>query len=152
MALARRSAVPLGMVAGVAALLVLVLAVRSEPDHARHAAPVKPPDVRVARSKLGRILVDARGRTLYLFLEDADGRSACYGGCARVWPPALASAHPKAGAGVKARQLVYDHHPLYTTVADVRPGQTAGQGYFGTWFVVSPSGDLIGHPKKTAGY
>jgi predicted lipoprotein with Yx(FWY)xxD motif len=52
----------------------------------------------------------------------------------------------------QARQLVYDHHPLYTTVADVRPGQTAGQGYFGTWFVVSPSGDLIGHPKKTAGY
>jgi predicted lipoprotein with Yx(FWY)xxD motif len=162
MALGRRAAVPLGTVAAVVALVVLVLVLRSQSSGESQQTPArKPPDVRVARSKLGRILVDTRGRTLYLFLEDAHGRSSCYGGCARVWPPALASGRPRAGAGVKAaklttqrrrhgegRQLVYNHHPLYTTVGDERPGQTAGQGYFGTWFVVSPSGRLIGHPKK----
>jgi predicted lipoprotein with Yx(FWY)xxD motif len=165
MVLGRRAAVPLGTVAAIGTLVVAVLVLRSETQGESTARPAKPPDVRVARSKLGRILVDANGRTLYLFLEDVDGRSRCYGGCARVWPPALASGHPRAGSGVKAsklttrrrrhvkaRQLVYNHHPLYTTVGDERPGQTAGQGYFGTWFVVSPSGRLIGKPSKSGGY
>ena len=36
------------------------------------------------------------------------------------------------------RQLVFHGHPLYTTTADTRPGQTEGQAFLGTWFVVSP--------------
>lgn len=152
---------PVGIGAAVLALLGVVLVLRPGTGSEGRAAGERTPDVRVARSKLGRILVDAHGRTLYLFLEDAHGRSACYGGCARVWPPALVSGRPSAGPGVKlarlttrrrrsseARQLVYAHHPLYTTAGDERPGQTAGQGYFGTWFVVSPSGRLIGKPTK----
>jgi predicted lipoprotein with Yx(FWY)xxD motif len=165
MVLGRRAAVPLGTVVAIGTLVIAVLVLRSETQGESTARSPKPPDVRVARSKLGRILVDAHGRTLYLFLEDAGSHSSCYGGCARVWPPALASGHPKAGDGVKAselttsrrrhvraRQLVYNHHPLYTTVGDERPGQTAGQGYFGSWFVVSPSGRLIGKPSKSGGY
>ncbi len=38
------------------------------------AAPAK---VAVASSALGRVLVDGRGRTLYLFEKDKHGRSAC---------------------------------------------------------------------------
>jgi predicted lipoprotein with Yx(FWY)xxD motif len=123
------------------------------------------PSVAVARSRLGRILVDARGRTLYLFTKDRHGRSACTGRCTRVWPPALVSGRPTAGAGVAKgmlrtrrrtdgrRQLVYNAHPLYTLTADTAPGQIEGQGFEGTWFVVSPGGRGVGASHaQPAGY
>jgi predicted lipoprotein with Yx(FWY)xxD motif len=118
--------------------------------------------VRVARTKVGRILVNGQGRTVYLFLKDRHGTSTCYDGCARVWPPATASGPPRVGPGVAAaqltttrrtdhtRQLVYYGHPLYTMSADTRPGETAGQGFLGTWFVVSPAGRMIGSPGASA--
>jgi predicted lipoprotein with Yx(FWY)xxD motif len=117
----------------------------------------------VRRTRLGRILVTPKGRTLYLFREDGT-RSSCYSACARVWPPVLVSGRPRAGAGVDAsklktvprrrsrlRQLTYGGHPLYTTVADERPGQTEGQGWLGTWFVISPSGRQVGKASASAG-
>jgi predicted lipoprotein with Yx(FWY)xxD motif len=124
--------------------------------------------VRVRRTKLGPILTDGQGRTLYLFEEDKDGHSQCFGACARVWPPALTtSATPVAGAGLSAakltttrrgrsrRQLVYNGHPLYRMDADVRAGQMAGEGFLGTWWVVSPRGRRVVAPglsTKSAGY
>jgi len=114
--------------------------------------------VAVASSKLGRILVDRRGRTLYLFEKDKNGKSACYGACASYWPPLLTRAKPVAGAGVKAkllgvtrrkngtRQVTYAGHPLYRYVADSKAGQTTGEGstLFGAgWDVVAPSGKKI---------
>jgi predicted lipoprotein with Yx(FWY)xxD motif len=119
--------------------------------------------VRVARTKLGPILVNGQGHTLYLFLKDRHGKSTCYGGCARVWPPALASGALRGGPGVAAgklatttrkdhtRQLVYNDHPLYAMSADTRPGEMEGQGFLGTWFVVSPAGRRIGEPGASAG-
>jgi predicted lipoprotein with Yx(FWY)xxD motif len=119
--------------------------------------------VLVKRTKLGRILVDSRRRTLYLFTEDRGGRSRCYDPCVRVWPPAIVSGRPIPGPGIRAklttvrrrdhtRQLVYNGHPLYTLVADTRPGDVHGQGYGGSWFVVSPSGRQIGHAEPEGGY
>ena len=79
-------------------------------------------------------------------------------------PPAVVAHAPRAAAGVQAakltttrradntRQLVYNGHPLYAMVGDTRPGQTQGQAFVGTWFVVSPAGHLIGHPSRSAGY
>ena len=114
--------------------------------------------VAVASSKLGRILVDRRGRTLYLFEKDKNGKSACYGACASYWPPLLTRAKPVAGARVKAkvlgvtrrkngtRQVTYAGHPLYRYVADSKAGQTTGEGstLFGAgWDVVAPSGKKI---------
>jgi predicted lipoprotein with Yx(FWY)xxD motif len=124
-------------------------------------APVA--SVLVKRTKLGRILVDSHRRTLYLFTDDRRGRSRCYDPCVRVWPPAIVSGRPIPGPGLKAklttvrrrdhsRQLVYNGHPLYTLVADTQPGDTHGQGYGGTWFVVSPSGHQIGHAAPGGGY
>ena len=164
----KRRAAPLIAIA-VAALtaVIFVLAVRSsdgnrpEPQRAPSGNRAEP-DVRVARTKLGRILVNAQGHTVYLFREDHGGRSTCSGGCARVWPPAIVTHAPRAGAGIdaakltttrradNAQQLVYNGHPLYAMVADARPGQTQGQGFLGTWFVVSPAGKQIGHAKKSA--
>jgi predicted lipoprotein with Yx(FWY)xxD motif len=95
--------------------------------------------VSVASSGLGRILVDGRGRTLYLFEKDKHGKSACTGQCAGFWPPLIASGKPLATAGAKASllgttrrgdgrlQVTYNHHPLYTFVKDTRKGQTNGE-------------------------
>jgi predicted lipoprotein with Yx(FWY)xxD motif len=116
------------------------------------------PTVQVRRTGLGKILVDSRGRTLYLFKKDTGGKSRCSGSCAVNWPPLLATGRPAAGSGVKASklgttrrsdgktQVVYNRHPLYRFVGDKKPGNTNGQGLnaFGArWFVVSPAGNQI---------
>jgi len=112
----------------------------------------------VASSNLGRILVDARGRTLYLFARDRNGKSSCLGSCAVYWPPLIASGKPKAIAGAKQSllgttrradgrlQVTYRHHPLYRYAADSGKGQTTGQGLDlsgGKWWVLSPAGNKI---------
>ena len=114
--------------------------------------------VGTASSKLGRIIVNKQGRTLYLFEKDKNGKSACYGSCAKFWPPLLTRGKPVAAAGVKAkllgvtkrkdgtRQVTYAGHPLYRYIADTKPGQTTGEGstLFGAgWDVLAPGGKKI---------
>jgi predicted lipoprotein with Yx(FWY)xxD motif len=152
-----------------AAVAVLALTRSSTPAAPRAAAPAAPapgaadePSVRVARTKLGRILVNGQGRTLYLYVKDRGTKSACSRRCSQVWPPATVSGAPTAGPGVAAakltttrgadhrRQLVYNGHPLYTLTADVRPGQINGEGFLGTWYVVSAAGNRIGKLTKSS--
>ena len=162
----RLTAVAIAVVA--AAVLVAVVLTRSSTHAApraapRHAAvPVAGPSVRAVRTKLGRILVDAKGHTLYLYVKDRGTKSACSPRCARVWPPATVSGTPTAGPGVEAAkltttrgadrrpQLVYNGHPLYTLTADVRPGQINGEGFLGTWYVISAAGKRIGKLNHSA--
>ena len=114
--------------------------------------------VRVANSRLGKILVNSRGRTLYLFKADSHSKSACSGACAAAWPPLLATGTTTAGPGLTAsklrtitrsggaKQVAYNGHPLYLYVQDQKPGDVTGQGVtaFGAaWFVVSPAGNQI---------
>lgn len=114
--------------------------------------------VGTASSKLGRIIVDKHGFTLYLFEKDKHGKSACYGSCASLWPPLLTRGKPVAGTGVKtrllgvtkrkngSRQVTYAGHPLYRYTADTKPGQTTGEGsnLFGAgWDAIAPSGKKI---------
>jgi predicted lipoprotein with Yx(FWY)xxD motif len=142
-----------------AAVAVLALGRSSTPAAPRAAAPATAtpePSVRVAKTKLGRILVNGQGRTLYLYVKDRGAKSACSRRCSQVWPPATVSGAPTAGPGVAAakltttrgadhrRQLVYNGHPLYTLTADVRPGQINGEGFLGTWYVVSAAGNRVG--------
>jgi predicted lipoprotein with Yx(FWY)xxD motif len=154
----RLTALVLGVVAVLAAAAVGYLLVRPS-DHAskaKAAAATTEPSVRVARTRLGEILVDGRGRTLYLYVKDRGAKSACEGRCAKVWPPVTVTGTPSAGSGLVAakltttqrtdhsRQLVYNGHPLYTLSSDVRAGQISGEGFLGTWFVVSAAGNRIG--------
>ena len=37
--------------------------------------------------ELGEFLVDAEGMTLYLFTNDTENTSTCYGDCADAWTP-----------------------------------------------------------------
>ncbi len=53
--------------------------------------------VSLGKTKLGRVLVDSAGHTLYLFRKDKHGTSACNGSCAKFWPPLLS--HRKASVG-----------------------------------------------------
>jgi predicted lipoprotein with Yx(FWY)xxD motif len=124
------------------------------------------PTVQVRRTGLGKILVDSRGRTLYLFKKDTGGRSKCSGSCAVAWPPLLATGRPVAGSGVKGsklgttrrsdgdKQVVYNRHPLYRFVGDKKPGNTNGQGLtaFGArWFALTPSGNQASAPASSSG-
>ena len=106
-------------------------------------------------SDLGPILVDGKGRTLYLFEKDESDESYCNGGCAKVWPPVTTSGAPKPGKGVTASklatlkrddgttQVVYDGHPLYGYVDDRGAGDAKGNelDQFGAeWYALHPNG------------
>lgn len=159
------------LIAAVAALATALIAVAcGSASSAYSAAPygsaapsaklaaVKATRIGSAKSSLGRIVVDARGRTLYLFEKDKHRRSACYGPCAQYWPPLLSHGAPKAGTGVKrsllgttrrrngTRQVTYAGHPLYRYAGDTRAGQTTGAGlqdFGGGWDPISPAGKKI---------
>jgi predicted lipoprotein with Yx(FWY)xxD motif len=125
------------------------------------SAPTKPATVKARSNKLGKILVDGRARTLYLFEKDKKGKSACSGACAKNWPPLLTKGKPKAGTGAKSSllgttkrsdgttQVTYNKHPLYTFVVDKsKPGSTKGEGVdaFGAeWYVLGTNGKKIEH-------
>jgi len=115
--------------------------------------------VTASSTKLGMVLVDGSGRTLYLFEKDQPDQSACSGACAAAWPVDNSNGTPKAGSGVKASllgtikrsdnttQVTYNHHPLYYYSGDSAAGQQNGQGLnaFGAaWFVVAPTGGKVG--------
>jgi len=110
-------------------------------------------------SKLGQILVDGQGRTLYLFEADKVGKSECNGACTSAWPPYVTNSTPHPGTGVTGAllgtsirgdgggtQVTYRGHPLYHYADDNRPGDAAGQGLnqFGAkWYVLASSGNKI---------
>ncbi len=106
--------------------------------------------------KLGKIIVDSKGFTLYDFHKDKGTTSACYGGCAQVWPPLLSEGKPQAGEGAMASklgtterkdgttQVTYAGHPLYTFVEDKKPGDAKGNDFTsfgGEWYALQPSGE-----------
>jgi predicted lipoprotein with Yx(FWY)xxD motif len=149
----------------IAVFAVLVLAASALAGFTAVAvsATGKPATVKTHTSALGRIVVDGKSRTLYLFGKDKQGRSACSGACAQNWPPLLTKGKPTAGPSAQASllgttrradgttQVTYNKHPLYTYVADNgKPGSTKGQGLnaFGaTWYVVAAKGTA-----RTGGY
>ncbi|MVZ99094.1 hypothetical protein F8568_001555 [Actinomadura sp. LD22] len=107
--------------------------------------------------RLGPILVDDKGRTLYLFASDPPNRSTCFGACASIWPPATTQGRPGTSGGARPgmlttiarsdgpRQLVYAGHPLYYYQADTGRGDAEGQGItqFGApWFALTPQGQI----------
>ncbi|HMC92823.1 MAG TPA: hypothetical protein VKI45_10215 [Allosphingosinicella sp.] len=114
--------------------------------------------VSVSDSKLGKILVDGSGRSLYLFEADKGTASTCYDACATLWLPLLTTAAPTAGSGAQAGllgtttrkdggiEVTYHGHPLYYWAGDKKPGDVTGQGldnYGGAWYVVDAGGNKV---------
>lgn len=111
---------------------------------------------------LGKVLVNGKGHTLYLFEADKKNKSNCSGECAVDWPPLIVTGKPSAGTGgVKAgwlstitrgdgkKQVTYNGVPLYTFEQDMKPGEFKGQGLnaFGAkWYVLGVDGKKIVTP------
>jgi predicted lipoprotein with Yx(FWY)xxD motif len=106
--------------------------------------------------KVGAVLVDGDGFTVYDFHKDKGTTSSCYSGCARVWPPVLSEGAPQASKGAMSSklgttkrkdgttQVTYAGHPLYTYVTDRKPGEANGQDIdsFGAeWYALQGSGE-----------
>ncbi len=117
------------------------------------------------------ILVDSRGRSLYMFsLDERNGTPTCVDDstyhCSKAWPPLLAHGSLRAGKNVNASllktvkrddgtmQAMYNGYPLYTfngyhlgnapgAVADTKSGDIHGQAYINWWWVLSPAGKPI---------
>jgi predicted lipoprotein with Yx(FWY)xxD motif len=109
--------------------------------------------------KLGMVLVDSNGMTLYDFHKDKGTTSSCYGPCAEGWPPMLTEGEPTVGNGASASklgtterkdgttQVTYAGHPLYTFVEDKKPGEANGNDVsaFGAqWYALKGSGEEAG--------
>jgi predicted lipoprotein with Yx(FWY)xxD motif len=107
-------------------------------------------------SKLGLVLVNSKGFVLYDFHKDKGTTSACYGECAAVWPPLLTEGEPKPSNGANASllgttkrkdgtmQVTYNGHPLYTYVADKKPGEANGNDFSsfgGEWYALKGNGE-----------
>lgn len=111
--------------------------------------------ISLAQTPVGKALVDAKGRTLYLFAGDKPNVSRLSAAGQAVWPPFTSPKLPAATGGASAgqlgtiaasKQITYNGHPLYYFVGDRSAGQTAGQAIneFGArWYVVSGAGAAI---------
>jgi predicted lipoprotein with Yx(FWY)xxD motif len=148
---------------GAATLIVAVAQAGTSSRSHRQSAGV---GIAVRKTALGSILVDARGRTLYLFEKDRNRVSMCSSACAAYWPPLTSHGGIRIGSGVHrtlvafgrardgVRQVLYAGHPLYTFTGDKRAGQTSGEGLtnFGAgWYAVAASGQKIDKSDGTSG-
>jgi predicted lipoprotein with Yx(FWY)xxD motif len=131
----------------------------ASPSPAASPAAAGPATIMVATdAKLGAILVDGAGTTVYLFVRDTGKASTCYTSCAAIWPPVLTTGAPVAGTGATAGllgtttrtdgkvEVTYAGHPLYYFIQDKKAGDTTGQGvngFGGLWWVLSPAGKAI---------
>jgi predicted lipoprotein with Yx(FWY)xxD motif len=115
---------------------------------------------------LGTVLVNAKGRTLYVFMKDKQSKVTCTGSCTSFWPPMKwsGSTKPKAVGTAKSKLVglvknpsggkvvTYNKWPLYTYTGDSGAGQANGEGQNlngGKWYVISAKGTLVKH--KTSG-
>lgn len=109
--------------------------------------------------KLGMVLVDSKGMTLYDFHKDKGTTSSCYGPCAEGWPPMLTEGEPTVGNGASdsklgtterkdgTMQVTYAGHPLYTFVEDKKPGEANGNdvsAFGGQWYALKGNGEDAG--------
>lgn len=119
--------------------------------------------------KLGSVMTDGQGFTLYRFDKDTSKPPAsnCAGGCATTWPPVIKDTATMAGTGIDpgklgeivradgTHQLTVSGWPAYRYAQDAAPGDTKGQGVGGTWNALAPDGTKAqagsaGAPAPTA--
>ncbi len=153
-----RARLPLAAVFIVAVLVAVIVATSGASTKKITTSVPSASAIGLRQTSLGKTLVDANGRTLYLFEGDKRNVSTLSAAGQAVWPPFTASVTPQATNGVNASQIgtiaraggsaqvTYNGHPLYYYVADHNPGQVLGQGLnqFGAlWYVLSGSGSAI---------
>jgi predicted lipoprotein with Yx(FWY)xxD motif len=120
--------------------LALGTACSSSGGHGSSSSAPIPHAVTAQSTSLGTILLDGRGRTVYVFANDKGNKSTCNGACAADWPPVpapspLAASLPGVSGALStttrsdgSHQLTVAGHPVYTFSGDSAAGQTNGQG------------------------
>lgn len=156
-----------GLIVLLAASAVAVMTAVSVPSAASVGTTTKVVVKTRKIPKLGTVLVNGKGFTLYMFVPDKQKRVTCVKTCAKVWPPLKLPKGAKPVAAGKAkdsllgsdpnpsggRVVTYNHWPLYTYIVDKKPGQATGQAVNlngGLWYVLSPAGKVI--RTKPGGY
>ena len=141
------------LVAGILAVALSGVSAATTPSAASHAAD----RLTTRHTAVGQIVVDGRGRSLYLFVADKPNRSTLSRAGLKVWPAFTVTHMPLAAGGVSAahislihanggRQLAYFGHPLYYFAGDSQPGTTAGEGLNdngGLWYAVHTNGTAV---------
>lgn len=154
----RKTPLRIGLLAALAATVAIV-AVGWQGSASSRAAAQRAASTATVQTKklknLGVVLVNSKGRTLYMFVPDHRKKVTCKGSCAVIWPPLKVKKGQKPTAGGAARKKLlgtygrvvsYNGWPLYTYITDHKPGQATGQGVDnsgGLWYVLSPSGKVI---------
>jgi predicted lipoprotein with Yx(FWY)xxD motif len=142
------------------------------------SAPSGSPVVMTAsNSKLGTILVDTTGKTLYT-LTSGGKAVACTGPCTTAWPPLLLAGGATTATGASGvtglgttmitggEQVTQNGIPLFRFAGDANAGDANGEGissFGGTWHAATASGAASGSavtsppaatgaPTTTSGY
>jgi predicted lipoprotein with Yx(FWY)xxD motif len=161
-----RTRVPLAVIAVVVAALVVIVATSGSSTRKATANTASAASaISLRQTSLGQTLVDANGRTLYLFAPDKTNASTLSAAGQAVWRPFTAPATPQASGGAVSRQIgtvargsgnaqvTYNGHPLYYYVGDHNPGQTLGQAlnqFGGLWYVMDGSGKAVTSPPSSS--
>jgi predicted lipoprotein with Yx(FWY)xxD motif len=110
------------------------------------AAPT--PVSMASKAKVGEVLVNSQGFTLYHLTKEQGGKIACTGSCTSLWVPLTVTGsgpfQVKGGGALTVvqrpdgtRQLAYRGEPLYRFTGDSSRADANGQGLEGTWFAVA---------------
>ena len=141
-------------------LLALGAAATGIASPALAAEPKKTLTLTIGSSKLGSIMLDGDGFTIYMFKPDARNVSNCEGPCLAAWPPVMLAkaetlSNVDLGGGLRrsllgvamredgTRQLTYDGRPLYWWVQDAKAGDVKGQWVNNTWWVMNDQGTPV---------
>jgi predicted lipoprotein with Yx(FWY)xxD motif len=130
----------------------------SSDDDDTTAPVVVPPaatfDISQRSTEKGTVLVDQKGKTLYFFTKDANGTSACTGGCLAAWP-IFSVAAPKLDTGLVAAdfgsitradgktQVTFKGWPLYYYAPDAVAGDVKGENVDNVWIVAKKSYSIM---------
>jgi predicted lipoprotein with Yx(FWY)xxD motif len=119
----------------------------------------RPPGTRIVlgESEFGEMLFDSDRQAIYVYEQDREDETRCFGECARAWPPVHARGEPQAGREVDAdllgtirrpngrRQVTYAGRPLYYYV-DEAPGEVRCHDvnlHGGFWWVIDAGGERL---------
>jgi predicted lipoprotein with Yx(FWY)xxD motif len=135
--------------------------------HPASAAVLKLASVKVSvgsTKKSYKVLVNAKGKPVYLLTGDSATHPKCKGTCLTYWPAVTTTQKkPTLGAGIKGKVAVWHHnhinqvtlngHPLYTYAAD-SAGSASGEGlksFGGVWELLNSSGSGMKKPSSSGG-
>jgi predicted lipoprotein with Yx(FWY)xxD motif len=101
-------------------------------------------------------LVNEEGMALYMNSDAPIGESSCYGPCLEIFFPAVVQLNYNMTLGKdldeeklgyikrdNIQQLAYNKHALFYFRNDTESGDTKGQGYNNTWFLLDEKGNSI---------